>query len=140
MNPWALVLATALAACGSVDHPPADARPDRDAPLPPDASPGAPDAVPSSVMIVSCAGQNPAATIGTSGFAFSPPTATINVGDVLRFTPSGLHNMTSGVPGAPDVLFQTPTQQEACLRFSRAGSFPFFCSVHPSMVGVVTVN
>jgi plastocyanin len=36
--------------------------------------------------------------------------------------------------------FATPTNQEACLMFMTAGTWPFHCSVHPFMTGTLTVQ
>jgi plastocyanin len=133
-----VLFVVALAAACSDDGgnpPPIDV-----ASQPPADADNTPDAEPGPVSVTSCAGLTPAATIATAGFAFSPADVTINAGEVVRFMPAGPHNMTSGAPGAPDGTFATNTSQEACLTFSVAGSFPFFCSVHPTMLGSVTVN
>jgi plastocyanin len=118
----ALSLLVALAACGGGgDDPAADARP------------GPPDAQSSSVIMMSCTGVTPDATITTSGFAFSPADLTITVGQIVRFTPGGSHDMTgAGIA--------TVTGQETCLEFTEAGTFEYICSVHPTMEGTVTVN
>src|SRR5262245_60843879 len=116
-----LALLAVLGACGGSDsHPP-------DAPPHPDGTPAdaRPDAMPSTVMLVSCTGVTPAANITTSGLSFTPADVTINAGEIVHFMPVGLHNMTSDIPGQ----FATPTQQEACLRFSAPGGFGFHCSV-----------
>lgn len=126
-----VALLAVLGACGGNDTHPPDAAPHPDG-TPADARP---DAVPSTVMEVSCIGVTPAATIGTSGLAFSPTTATLTAGDILQFTPGGPHNMT-----ADDGSFATTTGQQACLQFTAPGSFGFHCSVHPSMEGTITVN
>lgn len=113
-----------------------------------DAMIGAPDAMAAAidggpaaaVEVVACAGVTPAATITTAGLAFSPAAVTIDAGDVLRFNPSGPHNMTAGAPGASTGEFETATNVETCLRFNVAGSYPFYCSVHPAMTGIVTVS
>lgn len=98
----------------------------------------------SSVQIISCTGITPDATITTSGLAFSPANVTITASQVIKFTPVGSHDMTSGTGGAspvPDGIFATTNGQEACLRFTAAGSFPYYCSFHPQqMTGTVTVN
>ena len=91
----------------------------------------------SSVNLIACDGAEIAVTIGTVGLAFDPALVTIAVGDVVRFTPGGFHDMTSddgtwasGQPG-----------DTACLEFTAPGLFPFHCSVHPaSMTGTVTVE
>jgi plastocyanin len=99
-----------------------------------------PDAM-TSVREVACTG-NPAATIGisTGGDAFMPAAVIINANDVIRFDPAGtLHDMTSGTGGLPDGEFATTTSQVACLRFTQAGTFAFYCSIH-GFTGTVTVN
>jgi plastocyanin len=126
------LLAVLGAGGGSDSHPP-------DAPPHPDGTPAdaRPDAMPSTVMLVSCTGVTPAANVTTVGLSFSPVDVTINAGDILHFMPTGLHNMTSDTPGE----FATPTSQEACLKFTAPGLFLYHCSVHPtSMMGSVTVN
>jgi plastocyanin len=97
---------------------------------------GAGGSMGAAVEVVPCAGLNPVATIQTSGLAYTPASVTIAVGDVISYQPSGNHDMVSddgafdtGSPGAP-----------ACLQFNQAGMYPYFCSVHPSMVGTVTVQ
>ena len=128
-----LALLAVLGACGGSDSHPPDATPHPDG-VPADARP---DAMPSSVMEVACAGVTPAAEITTVGLAFSPESVTITAGDIVHFMPTGFHNMTSDVPG----LFGTAASQEACLKFTAPGDFPYHCSIHPtSMFGDVTVN
>lgn len=85
-----------------------------------------------------------AATITTSGFSFSPSTATIAAGQYIKFTTAGNHNFQNQ-PGAPaDAMFDSgpPGAQTACLQFTVAGSYPFECVVHASMgmTGTLTVN
>ena len=129
---WILVLAILpVLACGGDDD---DDGSNADAAASADAS-VEPDAEPSTVVLIPCTGVTPDAEIGTAGFAFSPNTRTVGVGDTIRFTPTGSHNMTSDTGE-----FATPTSQVACLHFTATGAFPFFCSVHPSMMGTVTVN
>ncbi len=106
----------------------------------PDAPPSAPDATPSTVLVIACGGVTPDATISTTGFAFTPADVTISAGQVVQFAPTGPHNMTAGVPGSPTGDFATTTSMETCLRFTAAGDFPFYCSVHPTMLGSVTVQ
>jgi plastocyanin len=91
-------------------------------------------------MVIACGGIAPDAVITTTGFAFTPSDVTISAGQVVQFSPASTHNMTAGAPGAPTGEFATVTSMETCLRFTAAGSFPFFCSVHPTMAGTVTVQ
>jgi plastocyanin len=138
------------------DAPPVDATLDPDAAVPdaapidaavadagppdaaaPDASP--PDASTSAVDLIACTGVTPDATIGTTGSAYVPTTTTITAGQIIKFIPTGTHDMVSGVPPTPDGTFQTPLATTACLRFNQVGTYPFFCSVH-EFTGSVTVN
>lgn len=104
-------------------------------------------------QVVACSGVTPAATIaatGTSGsFQFSPSSATVNVGAVVRFSndTNTPHTSTSGTGGgspAPDGKWDTgliAPAQSACVKFLKAGSYPFYCSIHPTlMTGTVTVQ
>ncbi len=93
---------------------------------------------PSDVELIDCTGVTPDAEVTNEGStAFSPASATVPVGGVVRFDPAGApHNMTSDEAG----VFATATSEEACLRFNAAGDFAFHCSVHPVMVGTITVE
>jgi plastocyanin len=95
----------------------------------------------SSVSVVQCPG-NPDLTIGINGGgdAFMPNTGTIPVNGVVEFDPNGTsHNMVSGTLPNGDGQFGTPTGQVTCLRFTVAGTYPFFCSLH-SFTGTLTVQ
>jgi plastocyanin len=124
-----------------VDAPVTDAPQVVDAPTidaPTDAPP--PIDAPSSVQIISCTGANPIITINAGTFAFVPATPTITVNQVVEFIPGGPHSMTSGAPAnSPDGLFATTIGQTACLRFTAAGTFPFYCNPH-LFTGTITVN
>ena len=53
------------------------------------------------------------------------------------------HTATSGVPGCPDANWDTGTitgQSAKCVKLNAAGSYPFFCAVHPSMTGTLSVS
>lgn len=90
-----------------------------------------------NVDLVPCVGATIATTVTTTGLAFTPAMPpTLQVGQVLKFTPTGFHDMTSDTGD-----FATPTGQEACLKFNVAGSYPFHCSQHPiQMTGTVVVQ
>jgi plastocyanin len=71
-------------------------------------------------------------------FSFGPSSVTINVGDTIRWTVnSGTHTTTAtGVwnSGAtsPGGVFS--------FNFDQAGTYPYFCSIHPNMQATVTVE
>jgi plastocyanin len=125
----AILAATALAACGG------DSSADR--------ADGAPSAT--SVEVVN--------------IAYAPESLEIEVGDEVEWTnedESVRHTVTSGTPGdngvpgvsegksaMADGLFNGDLPDAAStfsFTFTEAGTFPYFCEVHPSMVGEVVVR
>ncbi len=105
------LLATALAGCGS------------------SSSGGSPAAGPDTVII--------------KGFAFSPSSLTVPVGTKVTFLmeDSGVqHNVTS--TGAT-TFANSPNLdkgQNYTVTFSKAGTYTYKCSIHPSMTGTVIVR
>jgi plastocyanin len=76
--------------------------------------------------------------VTTSGMAYVNPTFTISAGDVVKFTPSGMHDMKS--TGSGFAWDTGPLNQAACIKFNTAGTYPYECDQHPAMVGVITVS
>jgi plastocyanin len=82
--------------------------------------------------------------------AFSPNPVTANVGDTVIWTNDDAtpHTATSGSNATPDGLFGSPETSTYILvkgktqshTFTEAGEFPYFCTLHPNMVGTVTVS
>lgn len=80
--------------------------------------------------------SGPAGTITTSGLAFTPTTLSISVGQSVAFNVNSSHDITwqngpagRGATGAP-----------YSRTFSIAGAYAFYCSIHPSMTGTITVS
>ena len=80
--------------------------------------------------------SGPAGTVTTSGLAFTPTTLSISVGQSVAFVVNASHDVTwqngaagRGATGAP-----------YSRTFSNAGSYTFYCSIHPSMTGTITVS
>lgn len=74
------------------------------------------------------------------GMAFSPQTVTIKVGDTVNWTNMDQppHNAT-----AVDKSWKTSTfgtGESGSVTFTTAGTFPYICTVHPSMTGTVIVQ
>ncbi len=98
-----------------------------------------------TVQVVSCSTVTPAATVTASdGLLFSPSSATISANDVVQWNNTGTvgHTVTSGTSNAPTGLFNEALNPGAslCLRFTTAGTYSYYCSIHPSMTGSVTVQ
>ena len=85
------------------------------------------------------------ATIQARNYAFFEPTVTIEVGNTVTWTFSGdFHSVTSGQPGSPDGSFDSELKAEGQTyerTFTAAGTFPYFCLVHPGqMTGTIVVG
>lgn len=81
-------------------------------------------------------------TVAIEGFAFEPASVEA-VGGVVAWTNQDgeLHTVTAGEPGAPDGPFDQPVDPGATVEvtFEEAGTFAYFCAIHPSMTGEVVV-
>ncbi len=78
--------------------------------------------------------------IDIQGFAYSPSSITINVGDTIVWTnyDSASHTVTSN-----DGTFDSggiSTGSTFSFTFTNAGTFNYYCSPHPNMTGSVTVQ
>ena len=101
---------------------------------------------PASSVAPSAAGGAPgapaagAAAVTIKGFAFNPAAITVPVGATITWTneDSVRHTVTldSGAVTS-DALATGATYSQT---FTTAGTFPYHCSIHPSMKGSVTVT
>ena len=74
-------------------------------------------------------------------FAFNPSSITAKVGDVITFTNTGAapHTATldDGTCATPTIA---PSKSDG-LTFTVAGTYPFHCSIHPSLMkGTIVVS
>ena len=74
------------------------------------------------------------------GMAFSPSTITVTAGTTITWTnkDAATHNVTSNT-----ALFNSPSlgkNETYSHLFSAVGSFPYKCTIHPSMTGTVVVK
>jgi plastocyanin len=78
----------------------------------------------------------------STGFCFSPASISIQVGSTLTWsnTTTVTHTATADPPGTWDTGLVAPTQTTTPITFQVAGSFPYHCSIHPSMKGTVVVT
>jgi plastocyanin len=133
-----LATAAALAACsgGASQAPAATQAGGTQAP-----PPGSQAPVATTATSAVCADSTGTTTVDTAvgGFQWAPVTA--KVGDVITWTNSdsaphrvalddGSCTMSSNIPGGG----------KASLVFSVPGTYPFHCSVHPTMKGTITIS
>ena len=99
-----------------------------------------PDAAAATAMAVTCP-ATPAASIATDDNtnAFKPTTASISVGQIVKFTMSSTHNLVPDPPKATDAGLMVGLGATTCLMFTKAGTFNFKCGIH-GFEGAVTVQ
>lgn len=83
-----------------------------------------------------------AKSVTISGYAYSPATLTVAVGDTVTWTnqDTAPHNVV--VTSGPE-KFTSPTLQKGqsyTFTFTKAGSYQYYCSLHPDMKASVTVS
>ncbi len=82
----------------------------------------------------------------TSNACYTPASVTINVGDTVKWdnVDTAAHTVTSGSPadGPSGVFDSSLVMGKASFEhtFDKAGTYDYFCMVHPWMVGNVIVN
>lgn len=93
---------------------------------------------PSNTGSTGGAGSGGGVTVTEKGFAFSPASVTVKVGDTVTFTneDSAPHEVT--IDGK-DLGSQTQGAS-VTWKAEKAGTFPYSCVIHPSMTGEVTVE
>ena len=100
-------------------------------------------------IVMSGGAQARPATGGQSGkyevkidnFRFSPASLKVRVGTTVRWTNHDAmpHNIVS----AEGKTFKSPvldTDQGFSFTFSKAGEYPYYCGIHPTMTGKVVVQ
>lgn len=80
------------------------------------------------------------AAVTVEGSTFNPATVTVTTGQSVTWTFRDPFNHTVT---ADDASFDSGAKQGGATfihTFDKAGSFPYHCSIHPSMKGTVTVS
>ncbi len=84
------------------------------------------------------------ATVNIKGFAFGPATITVAKGTKVTFSnqDSANHTVTSGANRTKDGKFDEPVDAgtQATITFDTPGTFEYFCTLHSSMKGTITVQ
>lgn len=88
------------------------------------------------------AAQATSKSVEIMGYAYQPATLTINAGDTVVWTnhDTAPHNVV--VTSGPE-KFTSPTLQQGqtfSYTFTKAGTYSYYCSIHPDMKASVTVN
>jgi plastocyanin len=102
-------------------------------------------AAPSAVASAAASATPSSDAISIKGFAFAPDDLKVPVGTTVTWTndEDAFHTVTSGSPASPSGLFDSgeiDTGVEFSFIFTDEGTYPFFCSRHDFMKGVVTVT
>ena len=75
-----------------------------------------------------------------TGFAFAPPSVTVNEGDTVTWdNQDGMAHTATGSGGAFDTG-NLADGASAAVTFDTAGTFAYACSIHPTMTGTVIVE
>lgn len=81
-----------------------------------------------------------AATVTIANMAFTPPSVTVKVGETVTWTNhDGFGHTVTGDAGGPN-SGTIAAGQSYSYTFTTAGTFSYHCSIHPSMIGSVTVT
>jgi plastocyanin len=125
------VLSLALAACGTSA-----------ASVTPSAAASTPASAPAASAAAACAESSAAGTVKVSieGFAFNPAAITAKVGDVITFTNGDSAGHTATLDDGSCFTPTIGSGKSDGLTFTKAGTYPFHCSIHSTMKGTITVS
>jgi plastocyanin len=82
-------------------------------------------------------------TIAIKNFAFSPATLTVKSGTTVTWTNEDGASHTVVSDAGALVAFTSPslaTGSSYPVTFTQAGTYPYHCSIHPSMTGTIIVQ
>lgn len=76
---------------------------------------------------------------------YIPFNVSVSVGEEITWSndDSAAHTVTSGLPGAPDGIFDSSLFMAGgtfSVTLDEPGEYPYYCMVHPWMTGIITVN
>src|SRR5579862_1908083 len=81
-----------------------------------------------------------AATVKIDNFVFGPQTLTVPVGTTVTWTNSDDIPHTSV---STDGVFKSKvldTDEKFSYTFTKAGTYPYYCTIHPKMTGTIVVQ
>jgi len=76
---------------------------------------------------------------------YIPFNVSVSAGEEITWSndDSAAHTVTSGLPGAPDGIFDSSLFMAGgtfSITLDEPGEYPYYCMVHPWMTGIITVN
>ena len=84
------------------------------------------------------------ASVTAVDISFQPSTVEVPAGSTVTWTNEDTvaHTVTAGEPGEPADTFDEslPAGETAEVTFDEAGTFAYFCQIHPSMTAEVVVS
>ena len=78
--------------------------------------------------------------VAISGSAFSPATVTVVVGDTVTWTNRDQISHTATADGGAFDTGALGNGESGTVTFATAGSFPYHCTIHPTMTGTIVVE
>ena len=78
--------------------------------------------------------------VDIAGFAFSPQTITIAVGDTVTWTNADAQGHTATADGGAFDTGRISGGGSASATFATAGTFAYHCSIHPAMTATIEVE
>lgn len=89
-------------------------------------------------------GEEASSSVTIQDFAFDPATIEVAAGATITWTNEDgvTHTVTAGEPGSAEDTFDQTLDAGATaeISFDEAGTYPYFCAIHPSMTGEVVVS
>lgn len=96
-----------------------------------------------SAQIVPCPPSG-TTNVTIQDFTFTPDNVTISANGIVKWTNNGTtHTVTSGPSPTPDGKFNSGnlgTGATVCVQFLGIGTAQYFCAIHPTMTGSVTIT
>lgn len=79
--------------------------------------------------------------VSLTGLCFTPTVARVDVGDTVTFRNNDpMTHMVTGAGGSFGDHTEIASTESVTHRFAEAGVFPYYCLLHPAMVGAVVVG
>jgi amicyanin len=81
-------------------------------------------------------------TVTIKNFAFNPPTLNVKVGQTVTFVQEDTIPHTATGSGSSSFIASPALQkgQTYTVKFTKAGTYNYICSIHPNMHGTVVVS